>query len=179
MCEVAHNRDRFADMLNYAERILQIAPDNPDGLVWKGTALGRLGKPNDAAALLEQGTSSPAVTATALTRAAHYYFYWSPNRAWKNRALSLLERALVLKPDDPAALNLLAQYRLDENRCGDAVGIATRLTEISPKDSNSWVTLGNAYWCLGDKTRAKENYLHAIQITPSLERTLRDRLNAP
>jgi hypothetical protein len=41
------------------------------------------------------------------------------------------------------------------------------------------MTLGNAYWCLGDRPRAIENYLRAIQITPSLERDLRDHLNAP
>jgi Flp pilus assembly protein TadD len=178
-CEVAYGRERFADALVDAERILAIAPDDPNGLMWKGTALGRMGKPDDAAILFEQAVASPAISAMTLTRVAHFYLYWSPQRAWKTRALPLLERALVIEPQNTVALRILAEYWMDQNKCNDALGFLKQAIVFNPKDTSALGAMGNAYWCLGDKANAKTSYRQAIQLDPRLEPYFRERLNAP
>jgi tetratricopeptide (TPR) repeat protein len=178
-CEVAYSRDRFADVLTQAERILAIAPDHPDGLVWKGIALGRMGKPDDAAALLARATASSSVSVDVLVRAAHFYFFWSPQRAWKDRALPLLMRAQQMEPQNSIVLRLLAEYWNDQNKCADGLAFAKQAVESSPNDSNAWGVLGHTYWCLNDKANARASYRRAIQIEPRLEPYFRERLAAP
>jgi tetratricopeptide (TPR) repeat protein len=178
-CEVAYNRERFADVLAQAERILAIAPDHPDGLVWQATAFGRMGKPDDAARLLERATVSPNIAVNGLVRAAHYYFFWSPQRAWKDRALPLLTRAHQMEPQNSVVLRLLAEYWNDQNKCADGLLFVKHAVEANPNDSSAWGVLGHTYWCLNDKANARASYRRAIQIEPRLEPYFRERLNAP
>jgi tetratricopeptide (TPR) repeat protein len=178
-CEVAYSRGRFADVLAQAERILAIAPNHSDGLVWKGTALGRMGRPGDAAVLLDRATGLSSVSVDVLIRAAHYYFFWSPQRAWKDRALPLLTRAQQMEPQNSIVLRLLAEYWNDQNKCADGLAFAKQAVESSPNDSNAWGVLGHTYWCLNDKINARASYRRAIQIEPRLEPYFRERLAAP
>lgn len=178
-CEVLYGQDRFSDVLSQAERILSLVPNNPEGLLWKGIALGRLGTPDEAATLIEQAIAASPDSAFILTHAAHYYFYWSPGRAWKEKALPLVQRALELAPRDELALRLMADYWVDKKQCSNALPFAEKGVAMHPDSAGAWGMIGNVQWCLADLTNAKASYRHAIELSPSLEPIYREKLATP
>ena len=178
-CEVAYSRERFADVLAYAERVLEIAPDDYKGLIWKGHAQARLGKYTEADRLFDRALALYPDSLFVLNQVAYFYFFWSPQRAWKTRALALINHILEIAPSDPGGLHLLTLYRMDENRCSEAFDAAQTLVEVDRENGNAWATLGNVYWCLGKKDLARQNYQRAIKLAPSLAPYYEERLRTP
>ena len=85
-------------------KFLQLAPDNPNGLINLGVIEFRLNHPGEAQSLLEKGARIDPDSETAwLTLGIIYY-----NAKQLDAALAALARAVMLKPSDATAHNFLA-----------------------------------------------------------------------
>ena len=73
------------------------------------------------------------------------------------------------------ALRQLGYYDLLQKANLEAIGKLNRAVAISPKDTQSWVWLGQAYQNSGNKEKACEAYRKAFEIDPSQPDALRGR----
>lgn len=177
--ELLYAEGRFTDVSVQADKMLALVPDSAEGLVWKAAALGRLDQSSEAGHYFERAIRSYPDSVLVLTKAAYYYIFWSPDRAWEYKAWPLLGRALSLDARNETALWLASVYLMDEGRCSEALVLANRNAGVNSNDPNPWRILGDVYWCLGSKEMARASYERAILLSPSLEPYLKDRLVQP
>jgi tetratricopeptide (TPR) repeat protein len=177
--EIFSSQGRFGDILVQADRILALAPDSAEGLVWKAAALGRLQRPEEAMAYFDRAQVLHPDSVLVLTQAAYYYFFWSPGRAWRDKAWFLTQQALSLDPEHEGALRIVAEYLMESGNCLESLPFAQRRAQLYPGHADSWRVLGNVYWCLGEREEARSSYRRAINISPDMGPALRDKLNEP
>ena len=82
-------------------------------------------------------------------------------------AISLCDRALQLKPDDPDILNTLAGALIQAGRFQDAIGYCQRAEQVAPRDSRAYNNLGLALDRLGRGTEAIASFDQALLINPN------------
>ena len=86
-----------------------------------------------------------------------------------DRARTLLETALQVDPDFPAALNRLGYLYLDSSSPDPAKAIASlkRYAEVAPTSPNPQDSLGEVLREAGDDQDSLEHYRRALQIDPA------------
>jgi len=151
-----------ATALELLDSALQRYPDSEPLRYSRAVTLERLERIDDALAQLEQlveGRPRDPVALNALgyTLAEH-------NRELK-RAKSLIGDALKMTPDNPAVQDSMGwvQYRLGKNR--DALKWLERAFE-SEHDGEIAAHVGEVYWALGERTRAREIWEKALAEDP-------------
>jgi Flp pilus assembly protein TadD len=88
------------------------------------------------------------------------------------RAAEIVEKALLLKPDDPGLMMQMGRIQISAGDFEGARQSFTRVTEIEPGRAEAWGALGTAFDKLDWHSRAQAAYQKALEIEPSRTTTL-------
>jgi tetratricopeptide (TPR) repeat protein len=132
---------RYAEAVPVYRELVKVVPGNPGLILNLGMALHLAGQDEEAiprfeAVLKLQPTSLPA---TLFLGAAHL------RRGHPEAAVAPLQKAVKLQPAHPDARSMLAEAFLGSERYAEAAPHLRRLTELSPKDTAAWFSLGKTY----------------------------------
>jgi tetratricopeptide (TPR) repeat protein len=108
-----------------------------------------------------------------------------PNPAMKNRLLSTLRTVLPGAWIDPRNNELIALYRLryrmalEEEKYDTAMIFLNKILELDPSNLEAKLSKGEIYHrCLGDYTRAIEQYNKVIRLSAGANETVHTRARA-
>jgi Flp pilus assembly protein TadD len=85
-----------------------------------------------------------------------------------DRAVELMERAIILKPGNPFFLNNLGEILREQNRPADAELLYRRALALKPDFTKAHNNLGNALQSLRRYDEAEQCYSVAIKLDPAL-----------
>jgi TonB family protein len=80
--------------------------------------------------------------------------------------VALINQAERIAPASPVAYEALASYYINNGKLDAALGPLNQLTQVSPKDAQVWVTIGDIYVQKKDYANAKTAYAKALAIDP-------------
>jgi TonB family protein len=80
--------------------------------------------------------------------------------------VALINQAERVAPASPVAYEALASYYINNGKLDAALGPLNQLTQVSPKDAQVWVTIGDIYVQKKDYANAKTAYAKALAIDP-------------
>jgi tetratricopeptide (TPR) repeat protein len=84
---------------------------------------------------------------------------------WQNN-LTLFTRAVAVTPDNPRALNGLAEAYIAASHYEKAVPLLQRALAIDPRHSAALFCLGRIAWIQGDDAAAENYFTQALNIQP-------------
>jgi tetratricopeptide (TPR) repeat protein len=82
------------------------------------------------------------------------------------RSLALLDGAVEAQPEDPRLWLFRGRYRLDVDRCAEALTDLERSARLDPQNPLTHGSLGLAHLCLGNPDAAAASFRHALEIDP-------------
>ncbi len=85
--------------------------------------------------------------------------------AYRELAISEMQKALALRPRDAKIHLDLAELYLELHKAKDATAQALDAAQLKP-DARAFVILGQAYWAEGNEVQALSQYEKAIQLDP-------------
>ncbi len=88
------------------------------------------------------------------------------------RAAEIVEKALLLQPEDPALMMLMGRIQMSAGDFEGARQSFTRVTEAEPGRAEAWGALGTAFDKLDWHSRAQAAYQKALEIDPDRTTTL-------
>jgi tetratricopeptide (TPR) repeat protein len=88
------------------------------------------------------------------------------NRGFREQALTQLEAARRLAPDNAPILARLAEMRLAVGQTDVAGRLAQRAVELEPKSSGSWAVRARVLHAAGDPTQSLADYHRALAYGP-------------
>jgi len=91
----------------------------------------------------------------------------------REEARAAAEAVLALKPDEPAALNLLGVLHRQRGDLASARACLKRAAALDPDQETAWVNLGNVHLDLEEADAAVEAYARALAASPMRTDTLR------
>lgn len=91
-----------------------------------------------------------------------------------DRAITYLERAQKLRPDDVDTSVYLANIYYDAGRFADAKPLYEEAVKKKPNDIDIRTDLGSTYFNLDDPTKAIEAYRASLALDPKHEKTLQN-----
>ena len=101
--------DRREDAKNYLERAIKIAPNNPNYMDSMGWLLYQMGKIDEAISMLEKAYG----ISQDIDIAIHYsQALWSKGK--KKQAVSILNKALAIEPNNKAVKEALNHFKVNE-----------------------------------------------------------------
>jgi tetratricopeptide (TPR) repeat protein len=131
-------RGEYASVIPLLERILREDPGNLDAALRLATAHSSLGHDAQALAAFErarlQAPDSPDVR-------AYLALHKARGREWE-RAVPMLEEALVESPDRLPVLEALAAIRERQGRTADELALRLRIRSLRTPTADEWVRLG-------------------------------------
>ena len=87
--------------------------------------------------------------------------------------LAIQQKDSLDKTIRETTLNRLGYRILNEKKYDIAIEVFIINTKLYPKSSNTYDSLGEAYWRVKDSVKAKENFKKALSINPENRRALR------
>jgi Flp pilus assembly protein TadD len=161
---------RYAEAVLYYDRAIALI-SKPETKHWsyfyaRGTCYERLKKWPLAEADLQRAIQLSADQPLVLNYLG--YTWIDQNRNLK-QGLSLIEKAVRLKPDDGYIVDSLgwAYYRLGNFK--EAVRHLERAVELKPEDPTLNDHLGDAYWRVGREREARFQWEQALTLNPEPE----------
>jgi tetratricopeptide (TPR) repeat protein len=153
--------ERFADSIPLLERLLARQPDSAVGHYLLGSAYERTGKRGQAVAELRRVLQIDPDFHAALN-----YLGYTLAEARENldEALSLVQRAVALEPDNGAYVDSLGWTYYQLGRHEQARGYLERAARLEPADATLQEHLGDVYVALGQNDRAREAYRRALEL---------------
>lgn len=153
--------DRYADSIPILERLVSRQPESAVGHYLLGAAFEHTGKRSQAVAELRRVLQIDPDFHAALN-----YLGYTLAEARENldEALSLVQRAVALEPDNGAYVDSLGwtYYQLGRNE--QARGYLERAARLEPADATLQEHLGDVYVALGQNDRAREAYHRALEL---------------
>ena len=89
------------------------------------------------------------------------------------KARVLIEKAMVLKPNDGAITDSLGWVVFRQGDVGGAIKLLERAAELTPEDATINSHLGDAYWSAGRKREAQFQWRRALLFNPEPEEKVR------
>ena len=86
-----------------------------------------------------------------------------------DEARSLLDRSLVVKPDDPLAYFYYAQIEANEGNPTEAIQHYEKTVSLDPNYADVYFPLGDLYYDQGDRENAARVYQRGIKLDPNLK----------
>lgn len=128
-----------------------------------GTTLDQAGKWQQAEAALEQALrlspDQPAVL--------NYLGYsWAQRGEHLDQAQDMIQKAVDLRPNDGAILDSLGWVLLVKGDAAGAIRWLERAVELDPEDPTINTHLGDAYWAVGRRTEAENQWRLALVLHP-------------
>jgi tetratricopeptide (TPR) repeat protein len=160
--EILRNANQFEDAYEVYSLALQQMPDNSQLLYSRALTAEKLGRIDEAIADLELIVKNEPNNAEALN-ALGYTLVDLTHRIAEGK--QYIEKALKLKPDDPAILDSMgwAYYRLGQHE--KALQYLQQAFD-KLKDPEIAAHLGEVLWVLGNKERARQIWDEALRETP-------------
>ena len=84
-------------------------------------------------------------------------------------ARSLLDRSLIVKPDDPLAYFYYAQIEANEGNPIEAIQHYEKTVSLDPNYADVYFPLGDLYYDQGDRENAARVYQKGIELDPNLK----------
>lgn len=84
-----------------------------------------------------------------------------------DRSISLLERAVEAKPDDPELRMFRGRYRVAQNQCAAALEDFLTAQRMRPSDAIAWASAGLAEICLGHRNAAVMYIRRSLELDPN------------
>ncbi len=97
-------------------------------------------------------------------------YSWLDRGMRLDEAITLIERAAALKPDDGAIVDSLGWAYYVRGEIGKAVEALERAVLLMPNDPTINEHLGDAYWHAGRRREARFQWAHALAFDPEPER---------
>jgi CheY-like chemotaxis protein len=88
------------------------------------------------------------------------------NKGQARRAIPLLEKAVLLKPDGDAALVLLANCHLDRGAMDKAIGFAQLAVNANPSNADGFLVIGAVQQQVGKNAEARVAYEKYLKLAP-------------
>ncbi|MCP4204834.1 MAG: tetratricopeptide repeat protein [bacterium] len=154
----------FANTLEVADQLIEVAPTDSMGLGARYDALLELGRTDEAEAALERmilAVPGPPTAVRLFNRAAT-----ALRENNMEKAIPDLKRALEMDPDLAVARSALATAHLIRKEYQPAAENAEFLRDLKPDDAAALSILYEAYRGLGDAEKAKEAFTALQQISP-------------
>jgi Tfp pilus assembly protein PilF len=89
-------------------------------------------------------------------------------------ALSMIERAIEQKPDDPNFLDTYGWYFYKVGQYEEARKYIEKSIQIDSSRAEPFLHLSLIYKALGDETKAKENFEKAVSIDPNNKEIIKE-----
>jgi len=168
--EIMRSRKRYAEAIEYYDRVIALTPkpEAEDWVHWyaRGTSYERLKKwPMAEADLLKALQLEPNQPL-----ALNYLGYsWIDQNRNLKQGMAMIEKAVAAKPDDGYIVDSLgwAHYRLGD--FDQAVRYLERAVELRPEDPTLNDHLGDAYWRVGREREARFQWDQALTLKPEEE----------
>jgi TonB family protein len=158
---------KFADALPYARKAATLDPKQTQYQIELGEALqgsndnaGALAAFKNAQALDDKKSAN--VTARILADMG----ITTLALGHEADGIALINQAERIAPASPVAYEALASYYINNGKLDAALGPLNQLTQVSPKDAQVWVTIGDIYVQKKDYANAKTAYAKALAIDP-------------
>lgn len=164
-------RKRYGEAAEYYTKIITLLGPRPDKRNWsyfyaRGTCYERLKRWS----LAEPDLQKALQMAPDQPHVLNYLGYsWVDQNKNLRQGLSLIEKAVNLKPDDGYIVDSLgwAHYRLGNYK--EAVRYLERAVELRPEDPVLNDHLGDAYWRVGRRNEARFQWFQALTLNPEPE----------
>ncbi len=168
---IMRGRKRFQEAIDYYTRAIALVGTKPEAKHWtyfyaRGTSFERLKRWPQAEADLQRALQLSPEQPLVLNYLG--YSWVDQNRNLK-QGLSLIEKAVSLKPEDGYIVDSLgwAHYRLGNFK--EAVKYLERAVELKPEDPVLNDHLGDALWRVGRELEAKFQWQQALTLKPEPE----------
>jgi tetratricopeptide (TPR) repeat protein len=160
--EILRNANKYQDAFDVYSMALQQMPANPQLLYARALTAEKLGRTDEAVADLELIVKNEPNNAEALNPLGYTLVDLTHRIA---EGQQYIEKALKLKPDDPAILDSMgwAYYRLGQHK--KALQYLQRAFD-KLKDPEIAAHLGEVLWVLGEKEQARQIWDEALRETP-------------
>jgi tetratricopeptide (TPR) repeat protein len=153
---------RASEALTYAQRSVEIAPEQGYAHATLGSVLGRLGRPQEAMAQYEQAFRTNKDSAQA-----HYDLGLVLAQTGRTaEAIAHFEQALRIKPDYADAHNNLGIALAQTGRTAEAIAQYEQALRINRDLAEAHNNLGNALAQTGRTAEAIAHFEQAVQINP-------------
>ena len=159
--EIAQRQQDFKLATELVESISQQSDDTVLALSYRGLLANYQGDYQQANHWYQQALALRPST-LLWYRIANNHFYQGNNAA----ALEALDSLLIMDKYDVNAKILMALVYLLDGRLDEAIGLYDGLIAISPK-SQFFSNIGLAYELLGNYSKAEDNFIKAVAISPS------------
>ncbi|MEZ5850638.1 MAG: tetratricopeptide repeat protein [Hyphomicrobiaceae bacterium] len=164
-------RKRYKEAADYYTKAISLLGPRPDKRNWtyfyaRGTSYERLKRWS----LAEPDLQKALRMAPDQPHVLNYLGYsWVDQNKNLRQGLSLIEKAVNLKPDDGYIVDSLgwAHYRLGNYK--EAVRYLERAVELRPEDPVLNDHLGDAYWRAGRRNEARFQWYQALTLNPEPE----------
>jgi tetratricopeptide (TPR) repeat protein len=150
---------------SFVSRALQVNPDSAQALMHFSAILQRQGQPKPALAAIERALEVDPDSATALSNCAALL---SSQLKRSAEAMPLLEKALLLAPDDAEAWNNMGYALIDLRRYDEALPCLEESLRLKPGNALALYNQGNALQLLNRTAEAMRSYDAALAIAPDL-----------
>jgi len=168
---IMRGRKRFQEAIDYYTRAIALVGAKPEAKHWtyfyaRGTSFERLKRWPQAEADLQRAMQLSPDQPLVLNYLG--YSWVDQNRNLK-QGLSLIEKAVSLKPEDGYIVDSLgwAHYRLGNFK--EAAKYLERAVELKPEDPVLNDHLGDALWRVGRKLEARFQWQQALTLKPEPE----------
>lgn len=154
LADLYATQGRHQDALRTAERVLELAPGDPEAALVRYDALQGLGRTDEARQALDRlvETGDPGEVAKRVYNAA----VQTQKRGGEEEALALFRRSVELDPELAPAWSAIAGIELARNQPQAAVEAAARLLELRPGDTEALTIQYEAYQTMGETEKAQE-----------------------
>ncbi len=160
--EILRDANKYADAYEVYSMALQQMPDNPQLLYARALTAEKMGRVDEAIADLELIVKNEPNNAESLN-ALGYTLVDLTHRIAEGK--KYIEKALKLKPDDPAILDSMgwAYYRLGQHQKALQY-LQQAFAKL--KDPEIAAHLGEVLWVMGNKEQARQIWDEALRETP-------------
>lgn len=144
------------------EAFLAQNPKSVDALTALGALTVAQGRPAEASATLERAYNlDTSAVGPALFLTNHYMAMGD-----KGKALVILRKLQVSRPDDPAVLENLARLQFSNGENAGAMETFTKLTMVAPRSAQAHYLLGSAHLSMNNLPSATASLKRALTLQP-------------
>jgi len=159
---VDSNPPRFAEALAVLDRSLELRPDDPNTLTFKGTMLDLLGDPSGALTALNRSLESQPDDPDTLSFKGKVLNQLGDLAG----ALTVLDRSLKQRPENPTALSLKGAVLRQLGEYAEALKVLDRSLELHPDDPRTLTDKGTVLRQLGEYAEALKVLDRSLELHP-------------
>lgn len=168
---------QYPEAIDLLQRRIGLDPDNDEAYYYIGLSYKEMKEYQKSLAALRTAADLSAAKQPRFDR----YFWLGILYAQVDstqQARAAFQRAVELDPENPMAAIAYRQlgfYKLLEKKWNDATEQLEKAVSLNDKDVQSWVWLGQGYQNAGNRSKALQAYLRALELDPRQPEALKGR----